>query len=267
MKLVGIHVGVAVAAMAFVGGAGAKELTAVKVCGPGSCRDVPHSSLARFGPDPFVGTPVTGTAVAPQPYYLVRFFMGEGGRTRGEAFRGHYALQGQALRETGGRGDEPWTTLASRGAAVLEATLRGLEPFPAPRLARVQVDGHTSADPSAYEPLLGLRPGPIGVLPDAGVPVRLTWNGRSPWSDVTSLEFDPASGLLLGPSGYVRVPRELASRLRREAAGLSPVPTGGGFPWGVATAGAGAASLALGSAALLLARRRRAHPRRAPMPA
>ena len=261
MRTLATGLGVVTAALALAGGAGAKGMTAVQVCGPAACRELPRSALERFGADD------RGAAIgtSPQAYYLLRFFMDEPGAAHREAFRGHYVRRGSAL-EAVGTGSE-WQARIDLGASVLDATLRSLRPFPAPRLTRVQVGAHVSADPRAYEPLLGLPPAELLSLPTVDLALRLTWSGRNPWSGVTSLEFDRRTGLLYGPNGYFRVPRGLAVRLGREAAGLPPVPPAGGFGWVGVSAGAAATLLAVLAGSFLLLRRRRSLPRREPSPA
>lgn len=264
MKNLMLVVVAAAGALALAPAASAKEMTSLAVCGQSACHSVPKSELKAFGNGPGgSGEALAGAAV--EPYYVLRFGMGENGREFGVDDGVYFLPRARATRTKGdGRVVEPSTQLTPAQFAVLSTAARNLAPFPAPALASVRIGGRASVDPAAYLALLA--PLELTTIPEAAgrsLMIDVRWRAANPWSSERYVNYLPRVNVLCRSDGCFKLPGGLADRLRREAAGLSPVPADT-FPWTPLLAALAGAALAAGALGLVLARRR--HSRRLAFP-
>ncbi|MFN2466791.1 MAG: hypothetical protein ABR521_01460 [Gaiellaceae bacterium] len=251
----------AAAALALPQLAPAKEITSLQVCGASGCAAVAKAKAKDFYSDggeqaPEARVPAVGA------YYVVKVGFGDGTRTLA-THRVYVPASGLGLKADG-----PWTALTAAQRAALDSV--DVEPFPAPRLQRVEIAGRVSADPNAYLGVIGRSQTQIPKAVGSPLQVTFHWRGsQHPWAEIGYLNYLPRADVLFGPVGWVDVSGELATRLEREAAGLSPLPPGSGFPWRPMSLAAGGLAFGLTGLAWLLRsrRRRQALPRREPTPA
>jgi len=141
-------------------------------------------------------------------------------------------------RNDDGRGGAFWTRL-EQIPKPLAAAMRGVRPFPAPRLSRVIVGDRFAAAPQSYLRLFRLAAPRVRVRDPAGPRpsveattaesaaywnrvervyrlIRLQSRRDSPWSDwKTSLWIGRRVDLILRDGELVRIPHALAERIRR----------------------------------------------------
>jgi hypothetical protein len=157
-----------------------------------------------------------------------------------------------------------WVALEAPVRAALRTLARGIEPVPAPALARVLVAGREARDPARYLALLGDLPrARWPELPGARVEIELRFEPRGPW-DETRLTYYPDHGLLQRGDELVALPSGLRSLIAADAgleprpASASPAHSRGTWP---AIVGSVVAALLLGVVVLTLGRLRRPLPR------
>jgi len=181
------------------------------------------------------------------PYYALTFKGDEGGRSFG--WKSFYvpSTHQQVGYDEGG-GTMRWSAALPGSRSLLDAAARKVEPFAAPVLASVRVDGReVSGDPRSYLQLFT-----AGSLTDADpptwdwVPVDLIAPATTPWTGSDrDLAFSPGGGLVERGGVRVRVPDGVAAEIE---AGRTLTFGGGGLPWrliaGVAAAAAAVALLA-----------------------
>ena len=116
-----------------------------------------------------------------------------------------------------GFGDPAWFRLPADTDAALRAIVRGVDPFPPPRLTRVVIRGEPVADPEAYLALLGeLPPGEAGANAE-GVDIVLHARGQpSPWTDgFNRLSYLANRKELNRDGSVVRLPPDLVALVER----------------------------------------------------
>jgi hypothetical protein len=144
---------------------------------------------------------------------------------------------------------QAWIHLPPGTEAKLRATLRGLKPFPAPRLAEVVIAGREAGETAEYAALFHSFPEvPEPSFAERGDPVAIVVRAerRSPWTDGHNrLAYYPDVGLLNRDGEWVRPSAGLIDRIEQPAA-----PGGGGLPWD-RIAGGAAPVLILGTILVL----------------
>jgi hypothetical protein len=237
----------------------AKGPFTVRICGASGCTSV-QQEIAGRDPDVLGSTllaaldggrlkaPTVG-APAPAPFLSLRIV------EWGESPRLYYVPSRRLLRAA-----PYWFWVGDTFARRLQSAAPGLQPWPAPRLTRVLVDGRPAADPARFAVLLEpLPPAPIPV--DAGSPVKLTLSAErpNPWADAPITYF-PAVRTLYRDSQWLRMPRTVATALDGDAgSGAQSASTSGSGPLAWILAG-GFSTLLLGTASGLTFRSRRKRP-------
>jgi hypothetical protein len=237
----------AAVALAVPAAAPAKVQGALRICGVSGCtildRHTGHEGWELLAD--MTGGSMTGPA-RPGPFYELSILpLDDRGRPQPDfpSARFYYAPRAKRVRTNAlvDTSDGIWRALVTPAPQV-SAAVRKLRPFPAPRLVRVEVDGRIAKDPHSYLRLFRIpepkRPvtDPAGPYPsnaDRGadtaeivrywervdrhwVPVNLWTRRPSPWGDDwTSLWVARRLPLVKRDGEIVRVPRELAERIRR----------------------------------------------------
>ncbi len=227
-------------ALVLAGAAAAKEIASLQVCRPTGCRSVSPNAALRVASRRGLRL---DSSRAPEPgsHYRVRIgYADERGRIVAHTRAWFVPGSGAWLADDESGGFAGWSQPAPRELARLRAAARGLKPFPAPEARAVFLGTHRAADPAPYLALLG-------PLAEVGLPretesalvVQILWKHPNPWSvEGSLLSYLPRAHVLLRPDGRVRISPPLAERLRREAAGLPPVPAAA-FPSSTTAASAG----------------------------
>jgi hypothetical protein len=236
----------AVLALALPAAAPAKLQGALRICGASGCRiidrHVGHEAWDALGA--LTGGSATGPA-RPGPFYELTLVPLDSRGQPQPSFpfaRFYYAPRSKRVRTNPAfaPGDGTWRTVDTP-PPVVAAAVRRLRPFPAPVIARVEVNGRVADDPQSYLRLFRIpeskRPiaDPAGPYPAAHgtadtdaivrywnrierhwLPVNL-WSRRpSPWGDdSTSLWVARRLPLVKRDGEIVRVPLALADRIRR----------------------------------------------------
>ena len=233
--------------------AAAKEVVRAEVCGASGCttiRDRPTlEAVVRPGearPAPPASSFFTVTAIAR-----------DGSREHPIAFS--YDPASRLVRGVPG---SPWYAVAASAAAALAAATEGIEPFPMPELAAVEVNGRrVTSGLEPYARLLELPTSPR-ALPDTTDWILIDVEAKrpNPWTDgANDLVFSPSNDLVQRGGAVLRVPSELAATIQRaaspEAAATREPARPERFPW-LPAGMALAAVAALVVAAVALVRRR-----------
>ena len=247
----------ALAGLALPSLAGAKEISKVALCGDDGCREVTGGAAQRLVGG---GEDMTEPPAAPGPYYRVTLTATADGR--GESWSIFYVPSEHRLALPDGN----WQQVTGTVRAAYDKETEGLKPYPTPVLERVVIDGLGVQDPRSYAALfdVGTSDGAVPSSVADWVPIELGFRGQTPWSSEKPYVFySPADGLLQRGIELVKLPDELAARIRaRESLASSD-----GFPWALAGVIALAIALVAGAAFWLGARRRwRPGTRRAPVP-
>jgi hypothetical protein len=222
---------IVLAALVFPAAAGAKEFRSVTLCGASGCAtDSSPSDVGPLGVAFMDNLMPTTSAPRPQAYYRVEIDVaGSGSWTQ------WYVPGVQILSNRDENAVPVWWDVRFERGDVLRKLALQVKPFPAPTIAKVVVAGRRAARPNAYVPLLGgLRvvSGPSGN--GGWIELFVTPSGRSPWLEsTTSVRFRSASSVAILYDA-VRVPKDLANRIRadaglptvRSSAGIGPVKWG-----------------------------------------
>ncbi|HXF97159.1 MAG TPA: hypothetical protein VNJ46_00935, partial [Gaiellaceae bacterium] len=215
------------------------RVESVRVCGPRACVTVASDRRAALlllvRPAGVASTP------RPSPFYRVEVASEARGEAR-EAF--FYVPAAAALRPAAGPGLagpslRQWLAVTPEAAARYRALVRGLAPFPAPRLAAVRVGGRTVVEGAGTY----LR---LFDLPSAGagsrrlafpLPIDLRAERPSPWTGgPEDLSFSARTGYLARGGEVVRVPEGLLDDLRAGRALAPGVKRGGPPGWAIQAA-------------------------------
>ena len=248
---------VAFAFLASVGTAEAKELSSFRACGAAGCAETRDPALLRplIHAIEFQGEPVSTRTPSPAPFLRLEFSM-RGDDGKGPSFSQYYVPSlGNLAIETN---PDAWSWVrAGRLQEIIDQVAAGVKPFPAPRIARVEIGGKLARDPASYTRLFQLRV-PSDDYPADGnwKTIRLETARPSPWSTgAATLAYSPSTDVLWRGSEFVKVPSRLAARLEARES-LAGATTGGSFPWTALLGGVGAAAIVVPATFLL--RRRRA---------
>lgn len=219
---------VLLASLALASPAAAKELQSVSICGVSSCTTYEDEKtatlLAHMGES-------SGRAAAPGAYYVVTFT----GDAQGEQFgwKSFYVPGAELWASFDDMyGLVRWSTASPSAARVLDAATRGLEPFPAPSIEAVRIDGKPiGGDPQGYLTLFtaeASRPAPEPSKYD-WVPVDLVASAATPWTmSERDLMFSPSAGAIERVGVRIPLEPELAGAV---AAGDTLPIDGDEFAW------------------------------------
>jgi len=243
-------------ALAAAAPAGAKGLLGAQLCGTDGCATERDGTLREGPGGPFSGA---GEIVAPaKPGAFLRgsLLLGDGGKVFGRiAF---FYVPGADLVVQPGDGSQTpaWWHPQGRFGAIVRSLAARLQPFPAPRITRVTVNGEPVADPQSYLRLYTVGDKATTYPKDtSSVQVVFESARQTPWTAGNDVSVYPVSRLLIRDGQLVSIPASVADRVAARAS-LAP---GGGFPWPLAAA----AALAVSALALVA---RRVRPRAAPQP-
>ena len=120
-----------------------------------------------------------------------------------------------------------WIEINARPERSLRALLRGVEPFPPPRLTYVAIAGREASDPDSY---LGLFDPSLARAPSAStyrmLRISVRFSRPNPWADVSRrLFYVPDRKLLARDTDFLRLSDELVMALEH--------PEDDRFPWRV----------------------------------
>ena len=270
-----------VALLALPSAAAAKgplEEGSLLLCGPRGCRPIDDRGTLDGLADTLWSDPGqrSGQPAAPAAYYELRF---DG--TPRELAAYFVPSSGMLHVGSGVRLGVGWVETPRATAAGVDELAQGLEPFAAPRLARVYLGPGHAADAAPYLALLGpLAKAAYPSGDTARVTLDLVTAEPSPWTPKGAhalLTYAPEERVILGDeAGWRRVPPELAALIEHDAAAAPvedvappsdpdvasqpmavPVPAASagtdGFPWGLVATVAGGSFMVL---ALLAIRHR-----------
>jgi hypothetical protein len=239
---------VAVATAVLAGSASAKEeslqRSTVVICGPSDCAPFDDEGSLRWLNGLMVAdSPTPRGAPQVSDYYELRIVEGSGQVSIGWVVPDQGTIRSRRFVGTGTHSE--WYALAGGISGALEEAARGIDPFPAPAISRVEIDGRAVDDPGAYMPLLGDLPAVDSVRRGGQrIEIALHPTTLSPWalSWATTLGYAPADDAVRVGLGWYRVPQDVADRIEG-AAGLvdlpaaEPVSGGGAFPWAALAGG------------------------------
>jgi hypothetical protein len=248
---------VAVAVFLSADRAEAKELSSFMACGVAGCAETRDPALLRrlIHAVELQGEPVSTRTPSPAPFLRLEF-QAKGDAGTSPAFSQYYvpSLGNLAIQTN----PDAWTWVrAGRLQDLIDRVAAGVKPFPAPRIARVEIGGKVARDPASYSRLFRLGV-PTDDYPDDGdwKDIRLETARPSPWSTgAATLAYSPSTDVLWRGSEFVKVPSRLAARLEARKS-LAGATTASSFPWAAFLGGIGAAAVVVPAA--FLVRRRRA---------
>ncbi len=218
MKRIALVIGL-LAALALPPVAAAKGRVNLEICGAQECRHLVGDSARPLRTDWALVTGVlnlpdsfTFTATPPvSPYYKLRL---EADWYEWSPLA--YVPDAGVVRTSAG-----WVRIDRPTATRLRDATRGLEPFPAPTIERVRVNGRAVADAALYAGLFAKLPPadpPLGGTPGAKIVAEAS--APNPWTDNARLTYYPTRNVLRRDTEVVRVPDALAAQiesdLRRE---------------------------------------------------
>lgn len=171
----------------------------VELCGRNAC--VPLAEAGAFAPFVQPGTPRAWAA--PDRFYLIRW---------GHGLLGYWVPAAGVLRLA--QPPIAWRTPAPETASLLADAGRGLEPFPAPRSARVVVEGKSIWRATGF--LRALYGGVALELRTRTAWVEVfVFGATSPWTDgLSSVWVSREGSLLRRGSRTYRIAPTLAERIR-----------------------------------------------------
>jgi hypothetical protein len=239
--------------------AGAKEVTAVKVCGASGCNEVTdRSAIKPFAEDNAAQPNETFDAPIGSYYKVTMSYADPDGNVVG--FNVSYWLPDTALMHGSDQSSyDPWWQLTKAQNTAMRSVASGLDPY-TPALARVVVNGRAVADPNSYIRLFGYFTPSYRVAPKKSrwIKIRVTPAHSNPWlQKAARLRYQPELRLLQRPDqGQVVLPKAIGKLLVKRASLAVKAGSGGGHTALYAGVGvAGAAAVAL----LAAIRRKRMH--------
>jgi hypothetical protein len=235
-------------------------LLVIRVCGSNGCKAI-FNGLSLVDPSGPPAEPVSAPPIG--PFYVLEpsnykspeqtegtlgpttpaFFVPDPGVLRARPDPGQFAPQ-------------EWLRLSDIRKTGLLSSLRGLEPFPGPRLQDVLIRGRAASDPESYHSLY--ESFPVVQEPDPAtrgkpVAIALRSDELSPWTDGHNrIAYYPDVRLLFRDGQWVRPSPELVERIEH------PALPAGGVPWDRIAGMAGPLIVLAGIALLWLLGRRRA---------
>jgi hypothetical protein len=137
-------------------GAGAKVITAMKVCGPDRCVELERAAAQRYHETGGLEGPQIGRAVGPTSHYRVTTYIGDGQGNRAGHFAMAYSPRLKAMLPLDGdplASPYPWRRVSAEAARRLARLTRDIEPFPARRFAAsVAKTANGSLPPETFQP-------------------------------------------------------------------------------------------------------------------
>ena len=235
----------------------AKELLGAQLCGSSGCA-TQHSNSALEGP----GGPFAGELVAPAkpgPWYRGYLLAGDRGKVVGKLLF-YYVPGGDQVVSPGRFGQvTAWTRPEGKLARIIAGLAKRVDPYAAPRLTQVTVNGSAVDDPQSYLRLWRLGEKATGYPDGLGSQQVVFFSDpASPWSDGNYVVAYAKSHLLLRDGQLVSMPKDVATAV---GAGRSLDP-GRAIPW---TPVAIAVALAVVLLSGALVRRMRPRPSRRPV--
>lgn len=207
----------ALAALSLVPPALAKGPVTVQVCDPSGCGVVKMRRLPRRSSRGVAtsGRPSRRGRLHSARYYELDLDASHPGQD------GFFVPSEQDVIRTAVTGRPGWTAVA-RGASRAVAEL-GIEPWPAPALTGLSVDGREAADPRPYAELFDPLPrAPAAPYNLRRIEIYRDSDRPSPWTDgYVRAEYLAARDLLYRGGEWFRPPRALAEQIERDA-GLAP---------------------------------------------
>lgn len=207
-------------------------LLVVRVCGSNGCKPI-FNGLFLVDPNAAAadatGAPPVGPfyVLEPSNYRAEEQTEEASGPTTPAFFvPGTEALR--ARPDAGQLTPQEWVRLSTAKRTAILAALRGVEPFPAPRVNQVLIAGRTVRDPESYlglyadfpavaEPTFSARGEPIAIVLRSEKP--------SPWTDGHNrIAYYPDVHLLFRDGQWVRPSADLVERIEHPATLGSPVP-------------------------------------------
>jgi hypothetical protein len=247
---------VVAAALSLAAPASAKEMLGVQLCGSSGCATEKGPQLGGALPEGPGGPFTTGDPAAapaePDPWYRLTGLVGDHGKVYGRV--GLYYVPRADVLVFPGQGGQTttWQHATPAVHALLARLVAKVDPFAAPKLTRVSLNGEAADDPQSYLSLYTVGGKATTYPQDAqSTQIVLETAKRTPWTDGNNLVLYATSNLLVRDGQIVSIPPDVASRV---AAGRS-LDVGRSFPWLAALVAAGV--LALVAASMLLARRLR----------
>lgn len=227
----------AAAALALPAITEAKELAQAEICGADACTTITGAAL-----DQLVGGGDGSSAAASPPGSFYRVTLTD--KYAGASWSIFYVPGGGRLALPNG----DWLRLTDQSAAAYREATAGLEPYPAPRLVEVLVNGRAAKDPASYVVLFtaGKTENAVPSSLPEWTPLHMRFTGESPWSGRPSIFFAPEYGVLQRGAMIVKIPDAMAESIR-DGEGIGSARNG--FPWATAAV----IALALTSAAMLAA--------------
>jgi hypothetical protein len=221
VKRLAVLVAAAAATLAVAAPANAKNISELALCGPDACAKLTDASvISRWaeGGNPLAAAPapigafyrfdVTVTA-APGEHF-------DNGRTSitwSEWYvpRRHSGL----IRSVDDVGVAVWTRVDPTVYAAFSVAVRGLDPYPPPRIVSATVGRTSAADPGSYARLFDPSWQPAASRPVTGWrTIRLRSASPSPWTDGKNvLLYSPRQQVLSRDDRVVKVPGSLAAAL------------------------------------------------------
>jgi hypothetical protein len=214
----------------------AKEVSAMKVCGPSACTTLRDRALLTplvTNAGPQAATP------RPAPFYRVTILVSEPGHGLVGSWKTWY-VRSAALFQGRDEGNSPyWYAPSERALAYVNDRLAHLEPYAAPRFTRIELGTTSVRDPGSYTALFDPRLARATEYADDWKPLTITAK-TNPWTDGVLLSYSPSQNVFWHGSERVRLPDRLAANLEAGRSALAAAPAGAS-PWGWIGGGAGAA--------------------------
>ncbi|HEX2414560.1 MAG TPA: hypothetical protein VHJ37_05020 [Thermoleophilaceae bacterium] len=161
-------------------GAGAKVITAMKVCGPDRCVQLERTAAQRYHDRGGLEGRSIDHAMGATPHYRLTTFFGDGQGGTAARFVLAYSppLKATLPLDSGSlTAPYPWRRVPPSAARRLSRLTQGIEPFPAKRLAAgVHTGARDSLPPETFQPADATPHEDGGGLPKpllAGAPVAL----------------------------------------------------------------------------------------------
>jgi hypothetical protein len=205
----------------------AKEVSAMKLCGPGACTTLRDRALLTplvTNAGPQAPTP------RPAPFYRVTILVSEPGHGLVGAWKTWYVPSAE-LFQGRDEGNSPyWYAPSADALAYVRAQLARVEPYAAPRFTRVELGTTAVRDPASYASLFDPKLARATEYADDWKPLTITAKSN-PWTSGVLLSYSPSRNVFWHGSERVRLPGRLAANLEAGRSALAAAPAGGS-PWG-----------------------------------
>jgi hypothetical protein len=240
----------ALIALALPTSAFAKEVSAMRVCGPTDCTTLRDRALLT----PLIrNTGPQAPTPRPAPFYRVTLVVSEPGHGLVGGWKTWY-VPSVALIQGRDEANSPyWYAPSAAALTFLRTHLAGIDPYPSPRFTHVELGTRAARDPGSYTALFDPGLARATEYADDWKPVTITATSN-PWTDGVLLSYSPSQNVFWHGSERVRLPGRLAANLEAGRSALAAEPAGGS-PWG--WVGGPAAALVIGGGIFGFLRARR----------